>query len=196
MRFIDEDGEFIECFEQETLFCDDYVLVDKSFLPPLSEEQAIATSKEYIDVARDHYHTVVHLYFHPIYATGVKVNTGQFIRTAGWFEAVLKYAAQEDLPMPSTDAWCTFNERRRATVLTEQRWDAAGGVLHVTVEAQDTLPGGTLSLPAHYDGRQVAQVLLDGEPMQLTQRSVGGVSHVFAVADLSAGTHRVAFQFQ
>ena len=41
MRFIDEDGEFIECFEQETLFCDDYVLVDKSFLPPLSEEQAI-----------------------------------------------------------------------------------------------------------------------------------------------------------
>ena len=31
MRFIDEDGEFIECFEQETLFCDDYVLVDKSF---------------------------------------------------------------------------------------------------------------------------------------------------------------------
>ena len=61
-----------KCFEQETLFCDDYVLVDKSFLPPLSEEQAIATSKEYIDAARDHYHTVVHLYFHPIYASGVQ----------------------------------------------------------------------------------------------------------------------------
>ena len=45
MRFIDEEGAFIELFEQETLFCDDYVLVDKSFLPPLSEEQAIAVSE-------------------------------------------------------------------------------------------------------------------------------------------------------
>ena len=196
MRFIDEDGEFIECFEQETLFCDDYVLVDKSFLPPLSEEQAIATSKEYIDAARDHYHTVVHLYFHPIYATGVRVNTGQFIRTAGWFEAVLKYAAQENLPMPSTDAWCTFNEQRRATVLTEQRWDAASGVLHVTVEAQDTLPGGTLSLPAHYDGRQVAQVLLDGEPMELSRRSVSGAATALAAGNVDAGTHEVTARYQ
>ena len=87
----------------------------------------------------------------------------------------MKYAAQqENLPMPSTDAWCTFNEQRRATVLTEQRWDAASGVLHVTVEAQDTLPGGTLALPAHYDGRQVAQVLLDGEPMRRDRAQCSG----------------------
>lgn len=196
MRFIDEDGDFIEIFEQETLFCDDFVLVDKSFLPPLSEEQAIAVSKEYIDAARDHYHTVVHLYFHPIYATGIQVNTGQFIRTAGWFEAVLKYASQEQLPMPSTDAWCTFNEQRRATGLKEQRWGAASGVLHITAESHDGLPGGTLLVPARYDGLELAEVLLDGAPMRLTRRSVAGVAHVLAVGDFGDGAHEVAVRYQ
>ena len=196
MRFIDEHGEFIECFEQETLFCDDYVLVDKSFLPPLSEEQAIATSKEYIDAARDHYHTVVHLYFHPIYASGVQVNTGQFIRTAGWFEAVLKYANQQQLPMPSTDAWCTFNEQRRATAIEEQRWDAASGILHLTIAARDSLPGGTMIVPARYDGRQVAEVVRDGEPLRLERRSVAGAAAVLAVGDFAPGTHKLAVHYQ
>jgi len=196
MRFIDEDGEFIEIFEQETLFCDDFVLVDKSYLPPLSEEQAIAVSKEYIDAARDYYHTVVHLYFHPIYATGIQVNTGQFIRTAGWFEAVLKYAAQEELPMPSTDAWCTFNERRRASILEEQRWDAASGVLRLSVESRDGLRGGTLLMPARFDGLELVEVLLDGEAMQVTRRSVAGRAHVLAVGDFGEGAHEVAIHYQ
>ena len=98
--------------------------------------------------------------------------------------------------MPSTDAWCTFNEKRRATMLTGQRWDAAGGILHVTVEAQDTLSGGTLALPAHYDGRQIAEVLLDGEPMRHERRSVAGAASVLAVGDFSAGRHEVAVHYQ
>lgn len=196
MRFIDETGEFIELFEQETLFCDDFVLVDKSFLPPLSEEQAIAVSKEYIDAARDHYHTVVHLYFHPVYATGIKVNTGQFIRTAGWFEAVLKYTAQEELPIPSADAWCTFNERRRATVISEQRWDAASGTLHLTIESQDGLPGGTLLVPARYDGREIAEVKLDGESMPVTRRSVAGAASALAAGAIGPGDHTAEIRYE
>ena len=196
MRFIDEDGEFIEIFEQETLFCDDYVLVDKSFLPPLSEEQAITVSQEYIDAARDHYHTVVHLYFHPIYATGVQVKTGQFIRTAGWFEAVLKYAAQKELPVPSTDAWCTFNEQRRTVVLAQQCWEASSGVLRLTVEAKSALPGATLLVPVRYAGLEIAEVLLDGEPMVLTRRSVAGVARALAVSDIDTGSHDVVVHFR
>jgi hypothetical protein len=189
MRFIDEKGEFIELFEQVTLFCDDYVLVDKSFLPPLSEEQAIAVSKKYMDAARDRYHTVVHLYFHPIYGTGLQVNTGQFIRTAGWFEAVLKYAVQEQLPMPSTDRWCTFNEHRRATTLGEQTWDSATGTLNVSIAAGDPLPGGTVVVPAHFDGRQLVQVLLDGEALAQTRRSIAGTACVLAAGDFAKGAH-------
>ncbi len=195
MRFIDERGEFIELFEQETLFCDDYVLVDKSFLPPLSEEQAIAVSKEYIDAAIERYHTVAHFYFHPIYATGIKVKTGQFIRTAGWFEAVLKYAAQCELPMPSTDAWCAFNEQRRAALLHEQRWDADGGILSLTLEARDGLPGGTLLLPARFDGREIAGVQCGGEPLPLTRRSVSGTAYALAAADFGAGASAVEVRY-
>ena len=165
-------------------------------MPPLSEEQAIAVSKEYIDAAIERYHTVVHLYFHPIYATGVQVNTGQFIRTAGWFEAVLKYAARNELPVPSTDRWCEFNEQRRTIVLAQQRWEASGGVLHLTVEAKSALPGATLLVPAHYDGREIAEVLLDGEPMALTRRSVAGVARALAVGDIDPGVHDVAVRFQ
>ncbi len=196
MRFIDAEGEFIELFEQETLFCDDYVLVDKSFLPPLSVEQAIAVSKEYIDAAIASYHTVVHLYFHPIYATGIRVRTGQLIHTAGWFEAVLKYAAALELPMPSTDAWCTFNERRRAAALTGQHWDADAGVLTLHIDAQDTLPGGTLLVPARYGEREIERALLDGEEMQLIRRSVGGEARGLAVGDFAAGPHLVTVHYR
>ncbi len=196
MRFIDEDGEFIELFEQETLFCDDYVLVDKSFRPPLSEEQAIAVSQEYIDAAIERYHTVAHFYFHPIYATGVTVKTGEFIRTAGWFEAVLKHAARHELPMPSTDAWCTFNEQRRATALKDQQWDAEGGILRVTLEAQAGLPGGTLLLPARYQGREIAEVSLDGQPLPLARRSVFGTACALAAGDFDAGASAVAVRYR
>ena len=100
------------------------------------------------------------------------------------------------LPMPSTDAWCTFNEQRRATALSGQCWDDASGILNMTIESKESLPGGTLALPAHYDGRQVVKALLDGEQMELSQRSVAGVAYVLAVGDFSAGAHEVAVHYQ
>ena len=124
------------------------------------------------------------------------MKTGEFIRTAGWFEAVLKYAARRELPMPSTDRWCAFNEQRRATALREQQWDAAAGVLRVTLEAQSGLPGGTLLLPARYQGREIAEVTLDGRPLPLARRSVLGTACALAAADFGMGASAVEVRYR
>ncbi len=195
MRFIDQGGDMIDCFQQETLLCDDYALIDKSFLPPLSEDQVIDLSCRLIDAARERYHTAVQIYFHPIYSTGLAVHTGQFIRTAGWLEAVLKHCWRNKIPMPSTDAWCEFNERRRATVLTWQTWDEANGTLAVEVDSVSGLPGASLVLPASHAGKALRQVVLGADELPTIPRSIDGRECALAKADLSAGVTRLIARF-
>lgn len=189
MRFIDEMGEFIECFQQETLLCDDYALIDKSYLPPLSEQEVIALSRALLDEACAHYHTAVQIYFHPVYSTGLRVNTGQFIHTAGWMEAVLKHCLEKNIPMPSTDAWCAYNEQRRATILGEQNWDPTTGHLSIQLTSVGGLPGATVVLPTRYVGRHVRHVALGSAELSLHQRVVQGTDCVLATGDIEPGRH-------
>jgi hypothetical protein len=187
MRFIDENGEFIDCFQQETLLCDDYVLIDKSFLPPLSVEQAIALSQRLITEACEMYQTVVHLYFHPVYSTGLTVPTGQFIQTATWLEAVLKHCWRDRIPMPSTDAWCAFNQQRRTTILGPSAWDASTGTCSLAIDSATGLPDATLVVPSSFAGRRLERVTLDTCALDLVPWAIGDQSFVLATGPLPAG---------
>ena len=51
-------------------------------------------------------------------------------------------------------------------------------------------------VPARYDGRQVAEVVRDGEPLRLERRSVAGAAAVLAVGDFAPGTHKLAVHYQ
>jgi hypothetical protein len=196
MRFVDERGEFIPCFQQETLLCDDYALIDKSFLPPLDEAGVIALSQRLIDEARERYHTAVQIYFHPVYSTGLQVHTGQFIHTAGWMEAVLKHCMRTGTLMPSTDDWCDFNERRRTTVLSSQRWDPAAGLLDIELRSAEGLPGMTLALPACHGGMSLQSVTLGSDSLALTYRRMHDEDCALAVVgDLAPGGHCLSAQY-
>jgi hypothetical protein len=188
LRFIDERGEFVECFQQETLLCDDYLLIDKSFRRPLDEGEAIALSRTLLDDAVERYHTAVQMYFHPVYSTGLMVRTGQFIRTAGWLEAVLKHCQARGVPMPSTDAWCEFTERRRTTRLAASCWDPVGGALALRVESADGLPAAAVVLPPGHAARRLRRVTLDGDDLPLRWREVDGRERAMALADVPVGT--------
>jgi len=187
MRFIESGGAFVECFQQETLLCDDYLLVDKSFLRPLDEAEAIVLSRALIDAAVDRFHTAVQMYFHPVYSTGLRVRTGQFIRTAGWLEAVLEHCRARGVPMPSTDAWCRFAERRRSTILAAQEWDEGAGELRLTIRSAEGLPGATLVLPAEHGGRPATGLLAGGDALPFAQRDLDGRPCVLATLDVGAG---------
>lgn len=196
MRFVDEGGEFIDCFQQETLLCDDYALVDKSFLPPLSEAQVIDLSHRLLADARERYHTAIQIYFHPVYSTGLTVHTGQFIHTAGWLEAVLKYCWKNRIPMPSTDAWCEFNERRRQTVIGVSNWDPTSGALAFDIESAAGLPSGTLVLPTLHAGRHLERVLVGSAEFAMDEREIYGGPYTLATGDFAAGYQRVSAQYE
>jgi hypothetical protein len=91
------------------------------------------------------------------------------------------------VPMPSTDAWCTFNERRRGTALRE-RWDAAAGALAVEVTSACGLPAATFALPAAQAGARLHRLLLGADELPLERREIDGREQLLAVADLPAGT--------
>lgn len=195
MRFIDENGEFIECFQQETLLCDDYALIDKSFLRPLSEAQVIDLSRRLLADARERYHTAVQIYFHPVYSTGLTVHTGQFIHTAGWLEAVLKFCQENRIPMPSTDAWCEFNERRRQTVIGESAWDPTTGLLTFDLDSAHGLPGGTIVLPTDHGGRRLQAVTVGSAEFAREEREIHGEGYTLFSGDLAPGCHRTVAQY-
>jgi hypothetical protein len=104
-------------------------------------------------------------------------------------EAVLKYCKENAVPMPSTDAWCEFNERRRTTVLGHQSWDPASGVLHVQVESASGLPGATVALPAHHAGRRLQHVTLGSEGLTLHHGEMQERDCVLAIGDIGPGRH-------
>jgi hypothetical protein len=196
MRFVDESGEMIDCFQQETLLCDDYALIDKSFLPPLSEEQVIALSRRLIDDARQRYHTAVQIYFHPVYSTGLTVHTGQFIHTAGWLEAVLKYSRRTGTLIPSTDTWWLFCEQRRTTMLGESRWDPSTGALAVNGQSATGLAGGSIVLPTDYAGLRLHRVTLGLDELPIRVREGDGREHALATGDIAPGDFRLVASYR
>jgi hypothetical protein len=196
MRFVDERGDFIECFQQETLLCDDYALIDKSFLPPLDEAEVISLSRRLIDEARDRYHTVVQMYFHPVYSTGLQVHTGQVIQTAGWMEAVLKHCMRTGTLMPSTDAWCEFNKRRRTTVLDSQTWDTAAGLLTLDLRSAEGTEGLTVALPACHGGRSLRDVTLGSDVLAFSHLQIDGEDCALAgLGHVAPGTQCVSARY-
>jgi hypothetical protein len=196
MRFIGQQGELIDCFQQETLLCDDYLLIDKSFLRPLDEAEAIALSHRLIDEAIERYHTVFHAYFHPVYSTGLVVRTGQFIRTDGWLEAVLAHSRRRGIPLPNTDAWCEFNDRRRGTVLATSNWDDVSGTLSVQINSVAGLPGATLLFPAAHAGRRLRRAALGADDLSPETREVWGREYLLAVADLLPGSTLLTARYE
>jgi hypothetical protein len=98
------------------------------------------------------------------------------------------------VPTPNTDAWCTFNERRRGTALRE-RWDAPAGALAVEVASACGLPAATFVLPAAQDGARLQRLLLGAEELPLKRREIDGREQLLAVVDLPAGPTRLVAHY-
>ncbi len=188
-KFMDEDGDFIDVYEQPTITCDDYVLQDKTPLGPLSIEEAIELSRAYLEAADSWAHTVVHQYFHPVYAR----RGWDHPPTPPWFDATLRSARELRIPALGADQWVRFNDDRRATQLRHAAFDPAEGRLKLEVATPGLVPGLTLSVPALHDGRRATSTTVDGRDEPVRTEDIQGMSYAFV--PVPAGAAQVVVSY-
>ena len=66
VKFMDENGELLDIYEQTTMSTDDGWTTGKSFAPALSIDECIERGKVQADNAIDRFNSVYHPYFHPL----------------------------------------------------------------------------------------------------------------------------------
>ena len=183
-KFVDREGQIVDCYEQSTIHGDDTLWTTKTMLPPHDEQGCIDLALAALRDVVMRYHGVFHPYFHPIALGG----RGQ-MPTARWFQEVLALAEEMDLDAPSADEWLDFNDGRRAVEIADLAWDPDNATLSFTVSAPLAVDGLTLLLPS-CAGMCPVSVEVDGEPIDSIEVGFEELTWAAVVLSLSAGESR------
>ena len=178
-KFINKEGHILDIYEQPYQICDDGSMHDKSCLPPLTLEEAIQRSYEFMDAAFKKYHTVFQLSLHPIYIGG-----SADLPSKEWLEAVLAKCKQENLRTVSADEWVRFNDGRRAIEFRRLEYYPKRGVLTFDFKGSIPVKGITLMLPVKHLGRAVSSVAVDNAPVEYNLTALGGTEYAVFVVDI------------
>ncbi len=178
-RFVDRNGDVMDCWEQSTVHGDDTLWTTKTMLPPHSEEQCIELSLGVMRELAVLYHGVYHPYFHPVNLGGRGA-----VPTPRWFEMVLEEAACLGMPAPSCEEWLDFSDARRAARVGEVTWDA--DTLRFSLTSELAVKALTILLPPHAGATPVT-AKVDGEPVILIRVPHEKLGWTALELDLCAG---------
>ena len=184
VKFMDENGELLDIYEQNTMSSDDGMTTDKCFERALSIDECIAVSKKQIDASIDRFHTVYHPYFHPHAAQPAPRSIQR------WIEAAIQHCQERGFPFVNGTGWVDFNDGRRSLQLTSYSFDEASMSIEMTVTAGASVDGATLALPYVYRGLAMGSATVDGEPVAIEGTMMEGREQVALSADYRAGEAR------
>ena len=184
VKFMDENGELLDIYEQTTMSTDDGWTTGKSFAPALSIDECIERGKEQADNAIDRFNSVYHPYFHPL-ATRPAPRSVQ-----RWLEVMLGHCTERGHHFVDGTGWVEFNDAKRALRMAEYEFDFQSTTLSVTLEADSAVTGATLALPYIFRGGAVSSATVDGESVDVCPQQLEGREQVLLSADYSAGESR------
>jgi hypothetical protein len=180
LRFVDRQGQIIDCWEQSTIQTEDGALTPKVLLPPLTCEAAQALAEEMLQRAACLYHSVFHPYFHPL-------NLGpRGAQVGDWFRGVLRKARELGLPGVNASQWLAFNDARVAVHFESVAWNAAGRDLAFAISSPAALAGATILLPP-CGGLVPVQATAGGNEVDLEPVDLEQSDWTALVLDLQAG---------
>ncbi|MCY4109346.1 MAG: hypothetical protein OXG11_09990, partial [Chloroflexi bacterium] len=119
MRFMDENGAFIDVYEQETLTRHRLHPLPQTPHPGPTVDEAVDVSRQYLPDAVESGHTVVHQYFHPVYAR----TDWDRPYSPPWLEGTLQAARELNVPAVGADRWVHFNAGRPEPATDLVNWD-------------------------------------------------------------------------
>lgn len=191
-RFVDAQGEVLDCYQQPTQIVDEQLLGVMDGPEGLTGAAAAAVVSGQIARAVTETPAALCAVFHVdsfVPAVGRGVEAGAFL------DGVLRACRDYDAPVMTAGRWLAFLDDRRATAIVSRVWDAAHAHLACEIRiGPDTAPGLGLLLPAAIDGRPVREVRLDGVPAALAGLPRAGRDWVRLVA--APGLRRVDARYE
>lgn len=180
LRFVDRDGEVLDCWEQSTVQTEDGVLGAKLLVPPLAQDEALRRSRRWLEALCQRWHGVFHPYFHPVNLRPERLAVGP------WMAGVYAEAARLGLPSLNADEWVAFSQARQAVRCERIGWDDEAGRLAFSLAAPEAVAGLTVLLPP-VAGRAPAAASLDGAAVELHPVPFEGLGWTAVELDLPAG---------
>jgi hypothetical protein len=192
MRFVDEQGEILNIYQQLTQLADEHLFrVPWGAHVDLSPEEAIEVSQELLRRSLESTFSaiVVNAHVDP-YAMG-----GDYAERAGhWLEGLLDYAATLHIPIWSAHEWLRFTEVRHDAELEQVQWDSGAGRLSCHLAAR-TAPGVELAVmfPLEWGASTLDRVQVGGTTVVHRQRRLGGVEYGWV--SVEAGAHDIVAMY-
>jgi hypothetical protein len=164
-RFVEEDGEVIDCYQQPTQVLDEQFLDIVGGPEELSGVQSAKVAGEQLAAAINDAPAALCGVFHIdsfVPAVNRHVEAGPFL------DGMLAVFRNAGVPMWPAGRWLRFLDGRRATTVATRTWDAESRRLTCTVDvAAGTDPGLELLVPLTLGNAVLDRVSLDGQPANL-----------------------------
>jgi hypothetical protein len=191
MRFVDEQGQILNIYQQPTLLADEHLLSlpwVAGPVPGLAAEEAVEVSRTLLRHSLDGAYSALTGQFH---VDPFAIGGQAYADEAHWLEGTLDYAAAQGVPIWSALEWLRFTETRRAASLVGLQWNSVQKRLSFDLAAPTASDSElAVMLPLRHGEVALVQVELDGLLVQHQVRKVGGVSYGWI--STPAGSHRVA----
>jgi hypothetical protein len=201
MRFVDERGRILNIYQQLTQLADDHLL-DARFggqewggQAKVSAESALVVAQTLLRRSTTD-HCVICANYHPdlFYVAPFAADQNSRTQAERLLEGTLDYAVGQGIPIWSALQWLQFTEVRHNVNLEEVRWQPESQRLSFRLAAQ-AAPEVELAVmvPLQHGSANVAQVEVDGQPVEHRTRVVGGVAYGWVA--IGADSHQVAVTY-
>lgn len=153
MRFVDQDGEIINVFQQPTMISEDTTIGTHSFAPHWSTEFVLERVAGVMDENLGMYYTGLTVNIHP-------VSFVDYARELA--EGIWDLACERSIPIVSADEWLWFTRARHGVQMKDVEWDR--DKLCFTLELPPSGPQGLplLTMACSTHGHRVKNVTLNG----------------------------------
>ncbi len=184
VKFMDENGELLDIYEQCTTLSDDGYVGVKILAQALTIDECIAFTRRRLDDAAERFHSVYNPCFHPLRTRpGAESNQR-------WYEAAIQACIDRGFHFASARGWLAFNDGRRSLRITEYSFDQESLTLDLCLEAAMDVSGVALALPYTFRGSPMSSAAMDGEAADTAPKRREGRMQVMLPADYDAGRPR------
>jgi hypothetical protein len=183
MKFIDENGQIINLYQQLTQLADDHILnLQWGGSVKVKAEQAVEVSKALFDRSLAGGYAAIGAIFHTDpYAAGEK-----WANEAGkWLDGTMDYAVSKNIPIWSSEKWLSFTAARHDSFVGNVHWARDENRLSFGVEIPAFQLGKiSMLLPLNFSGVRLSGVEVNGKNVQVNEHSLGSQDYAWFVVEV------------
>jgi len=179
VKFMNEKGQLIDLYEQNTTIDDSGFEKNQKFLSlDLNKQETIRLALKMLDDCIYRYHGVYNVNFHPERA----------VKFLLWLlEEIAKRCWELQIPMVSGDEWANFNDARRGVEIRKVKYQDNIGKLTFTISGKTMAYGLTVLLPASINNRRCISLEINKQQKSLIIKRFKGIAYTLAVLDILPG---------